>query len=266
VPPPRRTCRVAVVGAGPAGIQAALSAAERGHQVVLYDRAHSIGGQLRIAAALPFKRTLPRLLRFYEGELARAGIELRLGRELAPAEVQADALVLALGSRWPVPEMPTAGVPVLDVLAALAHPSRLGARVLVVGADKRGAETAWHFAQMGREVTLIDAGSAFGEDVNIVDRIVIPPALARLGVAVAFGCVLRSVEGNTAMLLASGADTQLEVDTVVIAAGADAPGAEAIEAWRGSAPCFFNAGESAGMQGVIGATHSGHRVACRIGS
>jgi NADH dehydrogenase FAD-containing subunit len=119
---------------------------------------------------------------------------------------------------------------------------------------------------MGREVTLIDAGSAFGEDVNIVDRIVIPPALARLGVAVAFGCVLRSVEGNTAMLLASGADTQLEVDTVVIAAGADAPGAEAIEAWRGSAPCFFNAGESAGMQGVIGATHSGHRVACRIGS
>ncbi len=265
VPPPRRTLEVAVVGAGPAGIQAALSAAERGHGVVLYDRGAQIGGQLRLAATLPFKRTLPRLLRFYEGALQRAGVHLRLGSEVSPADVRADALVLALGSRWPLNTRPGSSLPVTDVLAALAHPERLGKRILMIGAQKRGAEAAWHFAMSGHTVTLIDKAQDFGEDINIVDRIIIPPALVQHGVDVRFGCELAGLDGGAARLWAGGAESELQVDSVVIAQGALPPSQMDLAAWNECAPATFNVGESAGMQGIIGATHSGHRMACRIG-
>ena len=264
VPPPRRKREVAVVGAGPAGIQAALSAAERGHRVVLYDRGAQIGGQLRVAAALPFKRTLPRLLRFYENALQRAGVQLRLGCEVSPSEVRADALVLALGSRWPLTPFSELTSPVMDVVSALSQPDRLGRRVLIVGAQKRGAEAAWHLAMSGRTIILVDIASSFGEDVNIVDRIVIPPALTRLGVDVRFGCEVVVGDGGGVCLRSGGTQTALRVDSLIIAQGAVPPAPEVLAAWRECAPVSFNVGESAGMQGIIGATHSGHRMACRI--
>ena len=265
VPPPRRTLEVAVVGAGPAGIQAALSAAERGHSVVLYDRATQIGGQLRLAATLPFKLTLPRLLRFYEDALQRAGVRVQLGVDASPTTIRADALVLALGSKWPLSALPASPVPVTDVLSALLHPDRLGRRILIVGAQKRGAEAAWHFGMSGLAVTLIDNAQGFGEDINIVDRIIIPPALARYSVDVRFGCDLAGMDSGAARLRSGGADSMLPVDSVVIAKGAVPPSQSELAAWNECAPVTFNVGESAGMQGIIGATHSGHRMACRIG-
>ncbi len=264
VPPPRSKLEVAIVGAGPAGIQAALSAAERGHRVVLCDRGEQIGGQLRIAALLPFKRTLPRLLQFYEHALQRAGVELRLGSEVFPSEVRADALVLALGSRWPLTPFTGSSLPVTDVVSALSQPDLLGQHVLIVGAEKRGAEAAWHLAMAGRTITLVDSALSFGEDVNIVDRIIIPPALVMHGVDVRFGCEVAGMDERGVFLRSDRTLTLLPVDSVIIAKGAERLSPEFLEAWRECAPVSFAVGESAGMQGIIGATHSGHRIACRL--
>ena len=175
-----------------------------------------------------------------------------------------DLLITALGSQWPDASFAGLASPAIGVLSALAHPEQLGKRVVVVGAEKRGAEAAWYLALSGHTVTLIDSASGFGEDVNIVDRIVIPRALQSLGVDVHFGCEWVGASGDAAMLRAGNSVLQVGFDSVVNAQGAKPPDTGVIATWHACASLGFNIGESAGATGVIGATHSGHRMACRI--
>src|SRR5262249_20856738 len=132
-PLPRSTRTVAIVGAGPAGIQMALSAAARGHRVTLWEESAAIGGQLRSAARLPFKHTLPRLLDYYEAALKRANVTVRLGETVTAADVDGDVVVLATGPAWRLPSETRTTIPVLSPERAIAEIDSLGQRVLVVG-------------------------------------------------------------------------------------------------------------------------------------
>ena len=239
--PPARARRVAVVGGGPAGIEAALACARRGHQVELHERAAAIGGQLAVAARLPFKSTLPRLLAFYKDALQEAGVRVLLGSAPEPATLRADTVILATGSRWP-----SGG---LDPLTAISQPERVGRRVTVVGAGTIGAETAWWLAEQGREVTLVERDADFDEDVNLVQRMVLPGALAQAGVTVAFNTEFRG---------------ENQGDTVVLACGAEPDLAHGLEAWRAAAADVRLAGECAGTRQLIGATYGGYRTATAI--
>ena len=75
----------------------ALVAAERGHQVTLWERRDRIGGLTRVAAQLPFKHTLPRLLRYYETALVHTTVIVNLGKEVDPNDLNDDLIVLATG-------------------------------------------------------------------------------------------------------------------------------------------------------------------------
>ncbi len=260
--PARRARRVLVAGAGPAGIQCALSSAARGHEVHLHDASHLVGGQLRIAAGLPFKRTLPRLLRWYESELGRAGVRVQLGSRIGPADVDADALVVATGARWPVPAPVPGGPRMLDVLSALALPPQPGAPVLILGAGKRGAEAAWHLAQTGHRVMLADPAADYGEDLNIVDRLVVPRELQQHQVELLFGHALHSVAPGGAVLSGTGGVTvQRMADLIVFALPEEPEPGAARQPWLRDGLEVHAIGECSGAAGIIGATHAGHRVA-----
>jgi 2,4-dienoyl-CoA reductase-like NADH-dependent reductase (Old Yellow Enzyme family) len=235
----REKRKVAVVGAGPAGIEAALTAAAQGQDVSLYERTGAIGGQLAVAAHLPFKSTLPKLLRFYEHALKAANVRVVLNKEADPASIRADTLILATGVRWPEGSM--------DPLTAIAMPERVGRRVAVVGAGIIGAETAWWLGSQGRQVTLIERDGEFDEDVNLVARLVLPKALAEAGVSVAF---------NTEY-----AGEKTEADTVILACSASPYVPHGVDAWRASAQDLRLAGECSGARYLIGATYSGYRAA-----
>ena len=237
--------QVAVIGAGPAGIEAALTAAARGHAVSLYECTGRIGGQIAAAARLPFKSTLPRLLAFYERALKDAGVHVFLETEPRPASIDAQSVILATGSRWPA----VAGARVLDPLTALSRPEQVGKRVAVVGANTIGAEIAWWLGSEGRQVTLIERDGEFDDDVNLIQRLVLPNALAQAGVSVAF---------NTE----HGKATQ--ADTVILACGAEPRLPQDIDAWRNRSGELALAGECGGARALIGATLSGYRAAQRI--
>jgi 2,4-dienoyl-CoA reductase-like NADH-dependent reductase (Old Yellow Enzyme family) len=237
VAPPTRKKSVAVIGAGPAGIEAALTAAARGHAVTLFERASRIGGQLALAARMPFKSTLPRLLRYYELALQRAGVKVVCGTDPDPTAVDAHAIVLATGSRWPA----------TSCVDALARPELVGERVTVVGANTAGAETAWWLGTLGKEVTLLERGADFDDDVNLVQRLVLPTVLAEAGVRVRFNTEFDLARGDGTVLLACGAEPEL-----------------ALERWRSGGRQVELAGECAGARALIGATSSGYRAALRL--
>jgi 2,4-dienoyl-CoA reductase (NADPH2) len=141
----RRSRRVAVVGAGPAGLASAVTAAEQGHRVTLYEASDRIGGQFRLAQRIPGKEEFAQTLRYFERRLQRLGVELRLGRSASAPELARahDHVVLATGVR-PRPHgwgaAPSGRV--LGYVEAIEQPQRVGRRVAIVGAGGIGFDVA----------------------------------------------------------------------------------------------------------------------------
>ncbi|AEW98837.1 NADPH-dependent 2,4-dienoyl-CoA reductase [Streptantibioticus cattleyicolor] len=157
--PTRHARRVAVVGAGPAGLACAVSAAERGHHVTLYDAADAIGGQLRVAARIPGKGEFHETLRYFRVQLEEHGVEVRLGHRVTPeafAPGEYDDIVVATGVTPRVPEIDGIGHPsVTGYLDVLGGRVRAGRRVAVIGAGGIGFDVAEY---------LTDPGDAASED------------------------------------------------------------------------------------------------------
>jgi 2,4-dienoyl-CoA reductase (NADPH2) len=136
--------RIAVVGAGPAGLSAALTAAQRGHKVALFDRAETIGGQLNMARRIPGKEEFHRLVDWFATMVDQAGIETHLGQEPTAETLAAyDEVIIATGVLPRDPGIPGQDGPnVLSYIDVLRHKAPVGNRVAIIGAGGIGFDVA----------------------------------------------------------------------------------------------------------------------------
>ncbi|TXS79021.1 MULTISPECIES: NADPH-dependent 2,4-dienoyl-CoA reductase [unclassified Streptomyces] len=142
--PTRLRKRVAVVGAGPAGLACAVSAAGRGHDVTLYDAAGEIGGQLNVARKVPGKQEFDETIRYFRTQLERLGVDVRLNTRVTAADVSGhDEVVVATGVRPRTPEIPGVDHPsVVGYLDVLRDGAPVGDRVAILGAGGIGFDVA----------------------------------------------------------------------------------------------------------------------------
>ena len=144
IAPAAATKKIAVVGAGPAGLSAALTAAERGHAVTIFDKADELGGQLNMAKQVPGKEEFWGLVDYYKTMVAKSGITLRLGTTATPDALEGfDDIIIATGVAPRDPGIPGQDGPnVLSYIDVLRGKAPVGQRVAIVGAGGIGFDVA----------------------------------------------------------------------------------------------------------------------------
>jgi len=171
--------RIAVVGAGPAGLTAATVAAERGHEVHLFDAAPAIGGQLNMAKVIPGKEEFHEMLRYLGTRVEDTGVKLHLNRKVAAADLAGfDEVIVATGVEPRDPKIPGQDHPkVLSYIDVLRHGKPVGERVAIIGAGGIGFDVAEFLTHGDHPSTTLDL-PAWKAEWGITD-----PAEARGGLA-----------------------------------------------------------------------------------
>lgn len=150
--------KVAVVGAGPAGLAAATVAAERGHEVTLYDSAKEIGGQFNVAKLIPGKEEFCETLRYFEQKLRATQVKVRLGQRVKAQDLLAvgfDEVILATGIVPRVPDIPGIDHPkVMGYLDAILERQPVGKSVAVIGAGGIGFDVSELLTHSGKSSSL----------------------------------------------------------------------------------------------------------------
>ena len=170
--------RIGIVGAGPAGLSAALVAAERGHQVTLFERDGQIGGQLNMARKVPGKDEFDGLVAYYEGEVARRGVDLRLNTEADAAALEGyDEVIIATGVAPRDPQITGQELPhVVSYVDVLRGGVEVGKRVAVIGAGGIGFDVSTYLVE--EHSAGPQSYADWAKEWGVAD-----PALARSGLA-----------------------------------------------------------------------------------
>ena len=221
-----RSQRLVVVGAGPAGVVAAVAAVAAGHKVILLERAEHIGGQFALAARAPGARAVA------EGFLANyahalESVEVQLGVEATADTVAAlapDAVVVATGARPYAPNLPLDGATVVQAWDVLKGSAAVDGRVVIAdwGGDPIGIDTAETLAAAGHEVVYCVASVTVGESLHQYRRNLFLQRLYRAGVQIVQHHELVAGDAEHATLrnvFAPELETIVAADTIVLALG-----------------------------------------------
>ena len=216
--------RVAVIGGGPAGMEAARVACLRGHDVTLFEREAELGGQFRLAAVPPTKQELLPYIKYQMRQLDKAGVKIKLSTEATAAEVERlkpDAVIVAAGSAPLVPQIPGAdGKNVVGARDVLKFKAITGKKVLVAGGGMVGCETADLLASYGRKVTIAEMLPDIASDMVPGPKYHLLKRLEEQKVNIMTSCAIERFTTDGAVVKRDGVQETIRgMDTIVLAMG-----------------------------------------------
>jgi NADPH-dependent 2,4-dienoyl-CoA reductase/sulfur reductase-like enzyme len=220
-----RRKRIAIIGGGPAGLEAARVAALRTHQVTIYERETELGGQIRAGRVPPHRDELGKVTDYLIRQVKKLGVTTELEKKITPAMIDrlnADAIVLATGAMPLTPKIKgIRNKHVVYAMDVLAGNETVGNRVVVVGAGLVGLETADFLIEKGKEVIVLEMLDTMAADTGNANRIYFEDRFAEKGVDVLLNAKVTAIDQGGVVYLQKGWTKKiLGVDTVVLATGA----------------------------------------------
>ena len=267
IKPSAKPKKIAIIGGGPAGMEAASVAALRGHRVTLCEKGSQLGGQLIIAAIPPYKDEISKFRDYLNHQVEKSGVEVRLGEEITPQAIKsimADAVIVATGASPLIPSIPGAeGKNVITALEVLTGRKEVGEEVVIIGGGMVGCETAEYLAQRGKKVTILEMLERLASDIPKAVRWELLQRLGKAGVRMETKVNIIEITENGVNGKRNGEVEFFKGNNIVIAAGMK-PEGELGKYLTGIGAEVYTIGDQLKPQKIAEAMESGIRVASGI--
>jgi len=254
---------VLVAGGGVGGMQAALTAAQRGHKVILCEKTGELGGALRCERNVPFKSKLDFYLNQQAARVARSAIDLRLNTEVTPElcqAIQPDVIIAAAGARPVKPPIP--GIDGGNVYSAeyiYTHPDECGEKAVILGAGLVGVELAIYLSMLGKKVDIIEMLDHISDGGNQLHLKALDVEIRKYGIGVHLSTRAEEITSEGVI----GGGTLYKGDTVIYAVG-QRPQREAATVLHDCAPEFYLLGDCVSPANIMNATACADAIARMI--
>ncbi|NLM46885.1 MAG: FAD-dependent oxidoreductase [Firmicutes bacterium] len=264
-----RRLKVLVAGGGPAGMQAAVTASERGHDVILCEKSDSLGGLLKLLARDSLKKDLRRFTEYLLRRVASSGVAVKLNtevnRELVAAEAP-DAVIVAVGS---LPLLPKAirGIEKAKHITSIYQQepdNSVQKRVVIIGGGLAGVESGLHLANMGKKVTVLEMLPEYAIEAGGVYRLGLQAKAEELGLNIITGARCLEVADGSVRYEKDGRESEVECDAVYYATGMISNTQPYLEL-ADTAPFVIPVGDCRRAGKIDGAIHSGYFAALDLG-
>ena len=267
-PAPRSKKTVLIAGGGVAGMQAAITTAERGHKVILCEKSSQLGGVLICEEKVPFKKHLADYIARQAMLVSRAPVDVRLNTEVTPEYTRSlnpDVIIAALGARPAKPSIP--GIDGKNVLAAedaYSDPEKVGTRVVILGGGLVGIELGIYLGQIGRDVTIIEIQEQLTVNPRSLHTVALTVQMEQFGVNVLLSTKAVKITDSAVITSGPDGDQEIAAETVIYATGQEPLVDEAI-ALHDCANEFYQIGDCVAPQTIMNATHTAFVTAYDIG-
>jgi 2,4-dienoyl-CoA reductase-like NADH-dependent reductase (Old Yellow Enzyme family)/thioredoxin reductase len=267
--PAPRPQKVLVVGGGIAGMEAALTAAKYGHQVILCEKSGELGGSILCERDVPFKGRLHEYIERQKRLIAGAAVDLRLNTEVTPAyarRLEPDVIIAAVGSAPLKPGIPGADGPnVYQAIDVFNNPSLAKGRVVILGAGFVGTELAIYLKDLnGTDAQIVEMLNGISDGGNTYHMLAVEDMLRQKGIRVRFNTTAIEIASEGVRCLGPDGEAVALADTVVLAVGM-LPRQEEAAALSDCAPTFHMIGECRKVANISSATSAAYTTAKYIG-
>ncbi len=265
---PAEKKKVLVIGGGPGGMQAALTASRRGHEVILCEKRDRLGGVLLCEEKVPFKQKLGEYLARQGKFLDKSSVDVRLNTEVTSQlvkDIAPEAIIAAMGAKPAVP--PIKGIDGENVLMAedvYMHPAKAGKNVIILGAGLVGLELGIYLAQLGSRITTLEMMDRTNMSPTSLHGVAINEQNKQLGINIYFSTCVKEITDTGVIAEKGGKIVRYDGDCVICAAGQIPLRKEAAEL-IGLAPEFYQIGDCLSPRNIVSATQEAYFTASNIG-